>query len=59
MDAWTEFRIDPAFENAALKGVNGVYEDVFTALSYGDLPVSQGAERLYAGIQAVLAGAHP
>jgi oligogalacturonide transport system substrate-binding protein len=59
MDAWTEFRIDPAFENAALKGVNGVYEDVFTALSYGDLPVSQGAERLYAGIQAVLAGANP
>lgn len=59
MDQWTEYKIDPAFENAALKGVNGVYEDVFTALSYGELPVSQGADRLYAGIRAVLAGERP
>ena len=59
MDAWTEYQIDPDFENAALKGVNGVYEDVFTGISYGDLSVSQGADRLYAGIRAVLAGEHP
>ena len=59
MNDWTSFRIDPSFEDAALKGVNGVYEDVFTGLSYGDYSVSQGAERLYAGIQAALAGEQP
>ncbi|MBQ8922091.1 MAG: carbohydrate ABC transporter substrate-binding protein [Oscillospiraceae bacterium] len=59
MNDWVTFRIDPAFENAALKGVNGVYEDVFTGISYGDYTVSQGAERLYAGIQAALAGENP
>ncbi|MBR6107015.1 MAG: carbohydrate ABC transporter substrate-binding protein [Oscillospiraceae bacterium] len=56
MSEWVSFRIDPDFECAALKGGNGVYEDVFTGLSYGDYSVSQGAERLYAGIQAALAG---
>lgn len=56
MDDWVTLRIDPDFEHASLKGVNGVYEDVFTGISYGDYTVSQGAERLYAGIQAALAG---
>ena len=56
MTEWISFRIDPDFEHASLKGVNGVYEDVFTGLSYGDYTVAQAAERLSAGIQAVLAG---
>ena len=56
MHAWVSFPVDPAFETAALKGVSGVYEDVFTGLSYGDYSVSQAAERLHAGICAVLAG---
>ena len=56
MHDWVGFRIDPDFERAALKGTGGVYEDVFTGLSYGDYSVSQAAERLYTGIQAALAG---
>lgn len=56
MQAWNTFAMAPQFEHAALKGVNGIYEDVFTGLSYGDYTVAQAAERLYAGIQAVLAG---
>ena len=56
MTEWISFRIDPDFEHASLKGVNGVYEDVFTGLSYGDYTVAQAAERLSAGIQAALAG---
>lgn len=56
MTAWIRFPIDPGFEHAFLKGVSGVYEDVFTGLSYGDYPVSAAAERLTAGIQAVAAG---
>ncbi len=56
MQAWNCFQMQSDFENAALKGVNGVYEDVFTGLSYGDYSVSQAAERLYVGIQTVLAG---
>ncbi len=56
MTDWVQFRIDPDFEHASLKGVNGVYEDVFTGLSYGDYSVSQAAERLCAGIQAAVSG---
>lgn len=56
MQDWVQFSADASFENAALKGSGGVYEDVFTGLSYGDYSVSQAADRLYAGIQAVLAG---
>ncbi len=56
MNEWVTFRIDPDFEHASLKGVNGIYEDVFTGISYGDYTVSEGAERLYAGIQTVLTG---
>ena len=59
MNAWVTLQIDPYFERASLKGSGGVYEDVFTGLSYGDYTVSQGAERLYAGIQAALAGEKP
>lgn len=59
MHDWVGFRIDPDFERAALKGTGGVYEDVFTGLSYGDYSVSQAAERLYTGIQAALAGEQP
>lgn len=59
MDNWISLQIDPEFENAALKGSGGVYEDVFTGLSYGDYSVSQAAERLCAGIQAALAGSSP
>lgn len=59
MDNWITLQIDPEFENAALKGSGGVYEDVFTGLSYGDYSVSQAAERLCAGIQAALAGSSP
>lgn len=58
MNNWVTLRIDPSFEDASLKGVNGVYEDVFTGISYGDYSVSEGAERLYAGIQTALAGEH-
>ena len=47
------------FEHASLKGDGGLYEDVFTGLSYGDYSVSQAAERLCAGIQAALAGETP
>lgn len=56
MTEWITFRIDPDFEHASLKGINGVYEDAFTGLSYGEYTVSQAAERLSAGIQAALAG---
>ena len=56
MTAWIRFPIDPGFEHASLKGVSGVYEDVFTGLSYGDYPVSVAAERLIAGIQTVVSG---
>lgn len=59
MNSWVTLRIDAAFEDASLKGVSGVYEDVFTGISYGDYPVSQGAERLYAGITAALAENQP
>lgn len=59
MDDWITMQIDPDFEDAALKGTGGIYEDVFTGLSYGDYSVSQAAERLYAGIQAALAGDAP
>ena len=59
MNDWIGFRIDPDFEHASLKGTGGVYEDVFTGLSYGDYSVSQAAERLCAGIQAALAGEKP
>ena len=59
MQDWIVFRIDPDFEHASLKGAGGVYEDVFTGLSYGDYSVSQAAERLCAGIQAALAGEKP
>ena len=59
MHDWTGFRTDPDFEHASLKGSGGVYEDVFTGLSYGDYSVSQAAERLCAGIQAALAGEEP
>lgn len=59
MNAWVHFSGDPSFEHAALKGSGGVYEDVFTGLSYGEYSVSQGAERLYAGIQSALAGDEP
>lgn len=56
MHEWIQFQIDPYFEHASLKSITGVYEDVFTGISYGDYSVSEGAERLCAGIQAVLAG---
>ena len=56
MTEWNTFRIDRDFEHASLKGVSGVYEDVFTGLSYGDYPVSEAAERLCTGIQAVVSG---
>ena len=56
MKDWIRFSVDPAFETAALKSTGGVYEDTFTGLSYGDYTVSQAADRLYAGIQAALAG---
>lgn len=59
MNDWLGFQIAPEFENAALKGSGGVYEDVFTGLSYGDYSISQAAERLYAGIQTALAGGQP
>ena len=39
MNDWIGFRIDPDFEHASLKGTGGVYEDVFTGLSYGDYSV--------------------
>ena len=56
MQNWVSFRIDPDFEHASLKGVSGVYEDVFTGLSYGDYTVSEAAERLCTGIQAAVSG---
>ena len=56
MNAWITMQMDPVFEQARLKGTGGVYEDVFTGLSYHDYSVSQAAERLCAGIQAALAG---
>ena len=56
MSEWITFGIDPYFEHASLKGISGVYEDVFTGLSYGDYPVSGAAERLCTGIQAVVSG---
>ena len=56
MNDYITLRIDPDFEHASLKGDGGLYEDVFTGLSYGDYSVSQAAERLCAGIQAALAG---
>ena len=56
MTDWIRFPIAPDFEHASLKGVSGVYEDVFTGLSYGDYSVSQAAERLFAGIQAAVSG---
>ena len=59
MNAWVHFSADPAFETASLKGAGGVYEDVFTGMSYGDYSVSQAADRLFAGIQAALAGETP
>ena len=59
MNDWIGFRIDPDFEHASLKGTGGIYEDVFTGLSYGEYSVSQAAERLCAGIQAALAGETP
>lgn len=59
MNNWITLQIDPDFEHAALKGTGGVYEDVFTGLSYGDYTVSQAAERLCAGIQTALAGVTP
>ncbi|SFR63276.1 ABC transporter substrate-binding protein [Anaeromicropila populeti] len=53
--AWTSFKLDPKFEDAALKSQpDGVYYDVFAGLSYGDYNADEAADTLIEGVNTVL-----
>ena len=52
--AWCQNALDPKFESSKLKSSDGVYNDVFEGLSYGDYDVDSAADTLIAGIQDVL-----
>ncbi|WP_310602930.1 ABC transporter substrate-binding protein [Anaerosporobacter sp.] len=52
--AWTQFQLDPTFEDAKLKGSDGTYYDAFQGLSYGDYDTAQAAQVLADGVNAVL-----
>lgn len=53
--AWTQFALDPKFEDAKLKNnPDGVYYDVMQGLSYGDYDLSTATTTLIDGINGVL-----
>lgn len=52
--AWTQFALDPTFEDAKLKGTDGTYYDVFQGLSYGEYDSAKAAGILADGVNAVL-----
>ncbi|KAB1440173.1 ABC transporter substrate-binding protein [Candidatus Galacturonibacter soehngenii] len=53
--AWTQFALDPKFEDAKLKNnPDGVYYDVMQGLSYGDYDLATATTTLIDGINAVL-----
>lgn len=52
---WCSNKLDPKFENSALKNSDGVYYDAMDGLSYKDYSIEEAAEVLYEGITEVLA----
>jgi oligogalacturonide transport system substrate-binding protein len=53
--AWTQFALDPTFEDAKLKNnPDGVYYDVMSGLSYGEYDLSTAAATLIEGVNGVL-----
>ena len=52
--AWCSYALDPQFEASKLKNSDGVYNDVFEGLSYGDYSVADAAQTLIDGINDVL-----
>lgn len=54
--AWTQFALDPTFEDAKLKNnPEGTYYDVMQGLSYGDYDLPTATTTLIEGVNAVLA----
>lgn len=53
--AWTQFPLDPTFEDAKLKNnPDGVYYDAMQGLSYGDYDLATATTTLIDGVNAVL-----
>lgn len=52
--AWTKFQLDPTFEDAKLKGNDGVYYDVMQGLSYGEYDAAKATKLLVDGINDIL-----
>ena len=52
---WCSNKLDPKFENSALKNSDGVYYDAMDGLSYKDYSIEEAAQALYDGITEVLA----
>ncbi|WP_110291905.1 ABC transporter substrate-binding protein [Lachnotalea glycerini] len=53
--AWTQFSLDPTFEDAKLKNnPDGIYYDVMQGLSYGDYDLAAAATALIEGVNGVL-----
>ncbi len=53
--SWTQFALDPTFEDAKLKNnPDGIYYDVMQGLSYGDYDLSTATTTLIEGVNAVL-----
>jgi len=53
--AWTQFSLDPTFEDAKLKNnPDGTYYDVMQGLSYGDYDLPTATTTLIDGVNAVL-----
>ena len=52
--AWCTNALDPQFEASKLKNSDGVYNDVFEGLSYGDYSIEEAAQVLIDGVNDVL-----
>lgn len=53
--AWTQFALDPTFEDAKLKNnPEGIYYEVMQGLSYGDYDAATAATTLIDGVNGVL-----
>ncbi|MFA9376924.1 MAG: ABC transporter substrate-binding protein [Lachnotalea sp.] len=53
--SWTQFALDPTFEDAKLKNnPDGVYFDVFGGLSYGEYDIATAASTLIDGVNTAL-----